>query len=131
MAISKIRARLPYDVRTVWETVTNLEDCTWRSDLSRIAVVDERRFVEYTKEGYATEFTVTEVQPCARWAFRMENSNMKGSWLGVFTAGDGWMEVVFTEDVSAKKRWMKPFVGIYLKKQQARYMEDLRRALAK
>lgn len=131
MAISKMQARLPYNVQTVWETVTNLTDCTWRSDLSRIAVVDERRFVEYTKDGYATKFTVTQVQACARWAFHMENSNMKGSWVGTFTAGDGWTEVVFTEDVSAKKLWMKPFVGMYLKKQQARYIEDLRRALAK
>lgn len=32
-------------------------------------------------------------------------------------------------DVIAKKLMMKPFVGIYLKKQQAKYIQDLRNAL--
>ena len=35
----------------------------------------------------------------------------------------------FTKDVTVNKILMKPFVGVYLKKQQARYVADLRRAL--
>ena len=35
----------------------------------------------------------------------------------------------FTEAVTAKKLVMKPFVGMYLKKQQAKYIQDLREAL--
>lgn len=34
-------------------------------------------------------------------------------------------EIDFTEDVTAKKVLMKPFVKAYLKKQQARYVKDL------
>ena len=50
----------------------------WRSDVSRTEVRGERQFVEYTKDGYATAFTVTLVEPYQRWAFTMENTNMTG-----------------------------------------------------
>lgn len=43
-----------------------------------------------------------------------------------------WLSVVkieFTENVIAKKLIMKPFVRMYLKKQQAKYIQDLREAL--
>ncbi len=61
----------------------------------------------------------------------MENSNMKGHWTGVFKEMDGLSEIEFTEEVTAKKLLMKPFVGVYLKKQQAQYVADLRRAVEK
>lgn len=36
----------------LWEIVTNNEDYLWRSDLSRIEIIDDTHFVEYTKKGY-------------------------------------------------------------------------------
>ena len=59
----------------------------------------------------------------------MENSNMKGHWTGIFTEKDGGVEIDFTEDVTAKKLIMKPFVKAYLKKQQEQYISDLKKAL--
>ena len=47
----------------------------------------------------------------------------------VFTILDEKTEIDFTEDVTAKKVLMKPFVKAYLKKQQARYVKDLARKL--
>lgn len=129
MAVSTIQQVFPAEVQRVWTVVTTLQDCAWRSDLSRIAVLDEKRFVEYTKDGYATTFTITASEPCRRWAFDMENANIKGRWTGLFTAKDGGTEVRFTETVTAKKLLMKPFVKGYLKKQQEWYMADLERAL--
>ena len=129
MAISIIKAVFPCDVKKVWEMVTALDNCTWRSDLSRIEILDERRFVEYTKDGYATNFTVTAVEQYQRWEFDMENGNMKGHWRGVFTQKDGQTEIEFTEDITAKKIFMKPFVKAYLKKQQSQYVVDLKKAL--
>lgn len=49
MAVSNIKAVFSRDIQTVWETVTSLENYAWRSDLSRIEVLSETRFVEYTK----------------------------------------------------------------------------------
>ena len=130
MAVSKVKVIFPSDVKRVWETVTSLENVAWRSDLSRIEIVDDKTFIEYTKEGYATTFTVTATDPCRRWEFDMENDNMKGHWTGVFTQKGEETEVDFTEDVTAKKLVMKPFVGAYLRKQQAQYIADLSKALS-
>lgn len=59
----------------------------------------------------------------------MENSNMKGHWTGIFSEAEGQTIIDFTEDVTAKKLIMKPFVKAYLKKQQEQYISDLRKAL--
>lgn len=129
MAVSKIKANFQSDVQTVWDIVTSLEKYHWRSDLSRIEVLNEKQFVEYSKDGYATTFTITVCEPCKRWEFDMENSNMKGHWIGIFTDNDGQTEIDFTEDVTAKKLIMKPFVKAFLRKQQEQYISDLKKAL--
>lgn len=129
MAISNIKAVFQSSIQDVWDIVTSLENYQWRSDLSRIEVINEKQFIEYTKDGYATTFTITVSEPCKRWEFDMENSNMKGHWIGVFTEIDGQTEIDFTEDVTAKKLVMKPFVKAFLKKQQTLYVSDLRKVL--
>lgn len=129
MAVSNIKAVFQQDIKKVWDTVTSLENYAWRSDLSKIEILNEKQFVEYTKEGYATSFTITAVEPCRRWEFDMENDNMKGHWVGIFTQRGKQTEIDFTEDVVARKWFMKPFVKSYLKKQQALYVSDLEKAL--
>ena len=109
------------DIGTVWEIVTSLDDYAWRSDLDRIEIREPsqndpavpcsrtpvgRSFREYTKDGFSTTFTITAFEKTAAG-----------------TRAD------FTEKVTAKKLWMKPFTGFYLANQQKRYMEDLRRKL--
>ena len=131
MAVSNIKATFQCEIKIAWETVTSLENYTWRSDLSKIEILNDKQFVEYTKEGYATTFTTTVVEPYQRWEFDMENDNVKGHWIGLFTQKDGQTEIEFTEDVAAKKLILKPFVKAYLKKQQTQYIEDLRAALNK
>ena len=130
MAVSTIKATFKCNIQRIWETVTSLEDYAWRSDLSKIEIVDENHFIEYTKEGYATNFTVTAKEPYKHWEFDMENDNMKGHWIGVFTQKGEETEIDFTEDVTAKKFFMKPFVKVYLKKQQAQYISDLQKVLS-
>lgn len=132
MAVANIKFNFPYDVEKVWETVVSLKDYSWRSDLSRIEVLEEgKKFVEYTRDGYSTTFTITVFEPYNRYEFDMENNNMMGHWIGLFLYEDGKTTIDFTEDVTAKKLIMKPFIGMYLKKQQASYIEDLRKELEK
>lgn len=86
MAISNIRARIPIEFCTVWDFILDIENyAAWRSDLSKTEIINERQFIEYTKQGYPTTFTVTVVEPYKCWEFDMENGNMKGHWIGVFT----------------------------------------------
>ena len=131
MAISKTSAFFQGNLQTVWDVVTPLDNYQWRSDLIRIEVVSEEQFIEYTKDGYATTFTITNTVPLERWEFDMENGNTVGHWTGVFKGKGGQTEIEFTEDVTAKKLIMKLFVKGYLKKQQKQYISDLQKALIK
>ena len=131
MATSNIKAMIPSDLRKVWDFVLDIENYgTWRSDLSKTETINEKQFIEYTKGGYPTTFTVTLVEPYRRWEFDMENSNMKGRWVGFFTAQNDGTIIDFTEYVTAKKFFLKPFVKFYLKKQQAQFVADLTKALS-
>lgn len=129
MAVSNIKATFQSNIKKAWEVVTSLEQYAWRSDLSKIEIISDNQFVEYTKEGYTTTFTITVQEPHKRWEFDMENTNIKGHWTGIFNEKNGQTEIDFTEDVVAKKMIMKPFIKMYLKKQQAAYIQDLEKAL--
>ena len=129
MALSTIKAVFNHNIQDVWNVVTSLEKYQWRSDLSKIDVINEKQFIEYTKAGYATTFSVTAFEPPRRWEFDMENSNMKGHWTGIFTSKDEKTEVDFTEDVTAKRIIVKPFIKAFLKKQQGLYIDDLKKEL--
>ena len=131
MATSRVTIHFLCPVEQVWQTVTDLTNTAWRSDLKRVEVLDETHFVEYTKSGYATNFTVTVCEPLRRWVFTMENGNMSGSWEGIFEAAEGGTRLHCTETVGAKHWWMHPFVPSYLKRQQRLYLDDLRRELQK
>ena len=132
MTISNIKDSIDSNIHKVWETVLAVDKyAQWRSDLSKTEVINEEQFIEYTKNGYSTTFTITVVEPHKRWEFDMENSNMKGHWIGIFTSIDDKTEIDFTEQVTAKKFYMKPFVKSYLKKQQTQFVMDLKRILEK
>jgi hypothetical protein len=130
MAKSKIKATFQSDTETVWSAVTSLYGYHWRSDIERIEVAKPGvRLIEHTKSGIATEFTITEIVPYKRYAFYMENANICGHWLGAFCNTPKGTEIDFTEDITAKNIFMKPFVKLYLKKQQTTYIRDLRCSL--
>lgn len=129
MATVNRKEFFPCDIQKVWDVVTSLDNTAWRSDISRVEVINEKQFVEYTKDGYPTTFTVTATETCKRWEFDMENGNIKGHWTGVFVPQKEGTEIDFTEEVTVKNPIMKLFIKPYLKKQQETYIEDLRKAL--
>ena len=129
MAVSQMTRELHYPIQQVWSVVTNLEDTSWRSDLARVEVLSKTTFVEYTKSGFATTFTVTACEKTTFWAFRMENENMSGHWEGRFASTKAGTQVTFVESVTAKRWWMRPLVPGYLKRQQKVYLADLAKKL--
>lgn len=130
MAISNISAIINEDIHKVWDVVITVDKYSmWRSDLSRTEIVNEKQFIEYTKDGYATTFSTTAVELYKCWEFDMENSNMTGHWTGIFTAKGNETQIDFTENVIPKKWFMKPFVKFYLQKQQRQFVLDLKKAV--
>ena len=129
MAITNMKATFQCDIQKVWNVITSLDNYSWRSDLSKIEVLSETQFIEYTKDGYATTFTIIATEPFKRWEFDIENDNIKGHWIGLFSSKGKETTIDFTESVIAKKLLMKPFVKSYLKKQQLLYVADLKNVL--
>ena len=129
MTTVNIKAVFPCSIQKVWDVVTSLDNTVWRSDLDRIETINDKQFVEYAKNGYATAFTITAEKPLELWEFDMENDNMAGHWTGIFSQKNGQTEIDFTENVTLKKPIMKLFIKPFLKKQQKKYIEDLKKAL--
>lgn len=129
--VSTMEAVAPYPVEKVWAVVTDLENWQWRSDLEGLERTGPDTFTEYAKGGFPTRFTVTCRQEPVKWAFDLENANMSGSWTGEFRVVPEGTRVTFTERLTPKKRWMRLFAKGYLRRQQAQYFADLRRALEK
>lgn len=130
MTISNIKANLNSDLISVWNTITSLENYHWRSDNKEIKVIEPNQvFIEYSKDGFPTKFTITKFEPYQTYEFDIENENMKGHWIGTLNESNGVVNVDFTEDIVAKKILLKPFVKAYLKKQQNLYIQDLKKAL--
>lgn len=130
MTTVTVKAEFHEAVEDVWQKVTDLDDQLWRSQLQKIERGSgKNQFIEYTPDGYQTRFTITAYEPFKRYAFDMENDNMRGNWSGLFEFANGKTTIELTENVTAKKLMMKPFVKMYLKKQQAAYVKDLEKAL--
>lgn len=131
MKKSTITATFKADIKKVWEVVTNNNRYEWRSDLNKIVVSEDgNSFTEYTKKYFPTNFNITLKKPYKRYEFDMSNKNMKGHWSGAFSSIDNnGTQIEFTEEVSVSNPIMNLFVGLYLKKQQALYIEDLKKEL--
>ena len=135
MTSSNIKAMIQRDSYKVWETVLAVEHYhTWRSDVSKTELIDEKQFIEYSPNGYSTTFTVTVVEQYKRWELNVRNSHTKGHWTLVFASKGSETEIDFTASVTAEKLSIRPigksvFEQTYLKKAQTQFITDLKKFL--
>ena len=83
MKSSTVTAQFSCDCKTAWDIVTDNENFEWRSDLSKIEIIDKSWFDEYTRDGFVTHFRITAKEPYREYRFDMENQNMRGHWLSL------------------------------------------------
>lgn len=129
---SVIKATFKTDIQTLWDTVTDNTDWSWRKDLSKIEIEDETHFTEYTTGGYPTHFTITVKEPLKKYAFKMKNAHTEGTWLGIFEElPGGGTQIEFTEEINLGNpikdllcRILKPY-----KKMQEQYVYNLKSRL--
>lgn len=135
MTTSNTKVLIPCHISKVWETITAVERYhTWRSDVYRTEIIDEKHFIEYTRDNYSTAFTVTASESCRRWETDLENSQIKGHWTFVLTSKGSETEIDFTACVTAKKLSTRPvgksvFEQVHLKQGQAQFIADLKKSL--
>lgn len=126
MRTSTITATFSGDVQKVWNIVTDNKNYSWRSDLSKIEIVDDDSFIEYTKNGFQTLFTITVKQPYECYEFDMQNKNISGHWTGVFTkTAEGSTQI---ENANPVIRVLS-YLFMNLKDMQKTYVADLLKVL--
>lgn len=132
MVKSNIKKEFNCDIKKLWEIFTDNTNYTWRSDLSKIEIIDDKHFIEYAKNNYPTYFTITSKENLKEYKFDIENTNIKGKWTGIFKElSNGNIELDFTEEIETNNIIMKLLAKPYLKNQQKRYMKDLEKELNK
>ena len=130
MIKSSIKKQFSCDKNKLWDVITDNNNYSWRSDLSKIEIIDNIHFVEYTKNNFPTYFTITSKIKLEEYKFDIENKNLKGKWIGVFKElPNGTIELDFTEEIEVNNFIMKLLAKLYLKSQQKRYMRDLEKEL--
>lgn len=126
MIKSIIKAEINASIDDVFKIITDNNNYSWRSDLDRIDIVGDNKFVEYAKNGFPTEFTITDCIPNSYYAFNIDNANMSGRWYGKFDSVNNITVIEFTEELTAKKALPKFLIKLYIKKQQKQYVKDLK-----
>lgn len=121
------------DMQTVWEMLQAVEGYpAWRRNVSRVEVINEKQFIEYTKDGYSTTFTVLTSEPSSRLELDVENSHIKGRWIGTFIPSGNETVMKVTASGTAKQLSSRPigkgvFENVYLKKELEQFAEDLKK----
>lgn len=132
MIKSNIKKEFNCNIEKLWNIITDNTNYAWRSDLSKIEITDDKHFIEYAKNNYPTYFTITKMENLKEYRFDIENTNIKGKWIGIFKSLDnGKVLLNFTEEIETNHFIMKLLAKPYLKRGQKRYMRDLEKEINK
>lgn len=73
------------NIKNIWKIITDNEHYLWRSDISEIKIIEpHHKFIEVSKNGIQTVFTITAIKPYSLYEFDMENKYFRGHWIGHF-----------------------------------------------
>ncbi len=124
--------KLQENCKKVFDMITDNKNYNWRKDISKIEIIDDVHFIEYTKDGYKTDFYITSIVPNQRYEFDLKNNNMTGHFIAELKQINTVdIELKLIEQIEVKNIIMKLFAKSYLKKQQANYVSNLKIALLK
>ena len=67
------------NIKNIWKIITDNEHYLWRSDISEIKIIEpHHKFIEVSKNGIQTVFTITAIKPYSLYEFDMENKYFRG-----------------------------------------------------
>ena len=119
MITSQIQATLPYNIKIVWQAVTDIKNYHWRSDLSHTEVLNKYQFTKYAKNGTPTHFTTTVFQPYSCWEFTLEKQQHQRPLARKFFLNRELLPLyTLPKKLPLKKFCLKPILKFYLRRQQ-------------
>ncbi len=129
MIKSNIKVKLNFDIVKVWNKVTYLENYSWRSDLSKLEILNNDTFIIKGKNNTKTVCKITFAKLYRQWNLKIDNKHFFGEYIGVFSGDENHCVFEIKGDLKAKKIFLLPFLKDMLKKQQNDFINDLQRAL--
>lgn len=122
------------DLQTVWDAITNNEDYDWRSDISKIEILDDgNSWIEYSsKDNSSISFKITKKNIAKEYNFSMENPMFTGQFMSKFeSSSSSGPKVEFIESISIKNPIIKPLSYLFFNVQafQDKYISDLKSKL--
>ena len=130
MASLGTKILLPHSINTVWNVIYSFDKYTqWRSDIKQMDIISVLEFTEHTKDGYVTNFKITELEENENLVFDVDNINLRGQWTIHLVSKGPATELNLRQVLNAKKIYMQPFVKNYMKCQQMMYISDLKNFL--
>lgn len=113
----------------VFEVMCNNEDFSWRSDLKRIDILNEKEFIEIYPNDNQTTFKITKIEPDTYYSFDLKNKIFEGYWTGELspTSTNG-TKLTLTEHIHVYNPIIRIFASMFmnLKKMQETYVHDLK-----
>ena len=123
------------NIKNIWKIITDNEHYSWRSDILEIKIIEpHHKFIEVSKNGIQTVFTITAIKPYSLYEFNMENKYFRGYWIGHFhELSEKETKILFTEILNIKNPIMEilSYICMNLKTMQKKYIADLIKELEK
>ena len=131
MRESNILANLKSSPRSIWEIIINNEDYFWRSDLEKIEIVDETKFIEYHKSGNKTVFIVVDKIPYEEYRLNIFHDKFTGERiLRLEEEKDGTnLELSEKIEMNDKLTELLSYMSMNIKMEQKIYIRDLKKKL--
>lgn len=132
--IAKRVVNFSSDIQTVWDVITNNEDYDWRSDVSKIEILDNGdSWIEYSsKDNSIISFKVSKKNIAKEYCFSMENPIFTGQFESKFeSSSPSGARIEFIESISIKNPLIKPLSYLFFNVQafQDKYISDLKSKL--
>lgn len=120
------------NIQIVWDKITDNQKYSWRSDLSKIEIIDDKHFIEYDKSNFPTEFCITKKEENTRYEFDIKNKNLKGHFTAILQPiQEKETQITLVEEIEVDNVMMRLLAKGYLKKQQEKYVQDLEKSIQK
>lgn len=122
-----------FNLKDVWNVVTDIKSCDWRSDTLYIQITEGGKgFIEYYKNGNVNIFKILEKNKYRYYKLKIINKNFKGIWEGSFyPLKNNRTQIVFSKKIYVEKS-IKRFLAKHLwniRNLQIQYIKDVERRL--
>ncbi|WP_125566406.1 SRPBCC family protein [Companilactobacillus insicii] len=116
----------------IWDKITNPKDYSWRSNVPKVTIKNDRQYSEINSQTNSTE-TYTLVTQTKNESRALDIDHIDGTGRRTFELyheDENTTTLKITEEFDAKNKFFQFSINRFFKKQLSIYLDDLDRALA-